>query len=249
MKKYLTILIALVVLLAAYPIFGQREGRSTGRRGGGAGMFMLTPEQREKWRDMSQEEREKLMAEMREKWQNMSEAEREKARAQMRERFGSGRRFLGREEQLKAIKAIEKQLAKLKANIEAMGERRSFRDLSEEERTKLRERFAKAREVQQTATKTIIAQIAMLQGQRQPTAEGEELIIVNTGELKAIRELAVKEKAKETAQRLERISRGRRGFGGRPTGPRTRPTRTPPRTRPTTPRPSPTERPQGARQR
>ena len=243
MKKYLSsAVIALVVLLAACLVFGQREGGATRRRGGGAGMFMLSPEQREKWRDMSQEERQKIMAEMREKWQNMSEEEREKARAQMRQRFGGRGRRLGREDQLKAIKVIEKQLAKLKAGIEAMGERRSFRDLSEEERTKLRERFAKSREERDKAIKAIITQIASLQGQRQP-AEGEELIIVNTGELKAIRELAVKEKAKETAQRLERLGRGRMGFGGRPrtgTGTRmtttpTRPTRTPPTRRPPSP--------------
>jgi hypothetical protein len=220
MKKYLTILIALVVLLAAYPIFGQREGRTAGRRGGGAGMFMLSPEQREKWRDMSQEERQKVMAEMREKWQNMSEEEREKARAQMRQRFGGRGRRLGREDQLKAIEAVEKQLAKLKKSIQAQStERRSFRDMSEEERSKLREEFAKAREERNNAFKAIITQIARLQGQRQP-AEGEELLIVNTGDLKEIRELAVKEKAKETAQRLERLGRPRMGFfgGGRPTG-------------------------------
>ncbi len=223
MKKYLTILIALVVLLAAYPIFGQREGGTTGRRGGGAGMFMLSPEQREKWRDMSQEERQKIMAEM-------------------RERFGGRGRRLGREDQLKAIEAVEKQLANLKKGIQARStERRSFRDLPEEERNKLREEFTKAREERDKAFKAIITQIASLQGQRQP-AEGEELVIVNTGELKAIRELAVKEKARETAQRLERLGRGRMGFGGRPrtgTGTRmttpTRPTRTPPTRRPPSP--------------
>jgi hypothetical protein len=222
MKKYLTILIALVVLLAAYPIFGQREERSTGRRGGGAGMFMLTPEQREKWRDMSQEEREKLMAEMREKWQNMSEEEREKARAEMRQRFGSRSRRLGREDQLKAIEAVEKQLENLKKGIQAQPtERRSFRDLSEEERNKLREEFTKAREERNKAFKAIITQIARLQGQREP-AEGEELLIINTAQLKPIHELAVKEKANETAQRLERLMRGRGGFGSRtmPTRPR-----------------------------
>ncbi len=220
MKKYLTILIALVVLLAAYPIFGQREGGASGRRGGGAGMFMLSPEQREKWRDMSQEERQKLMAEMREKWQNMSEGEREKARAQMRQRFGGRGRRLGREDQLKAIEAVEKQLANLKKGIQAQStERRSFRDLSEEERTKLREEFTKAREERNKAFKAIITQIARLQGQREP-AEGEELLIINTAQLKSIQELAVKEKAKETAQRLERLGRSRMGFfgGGRSTG-------------------------------
>ncbi len=220
MKKYLTILIALVVLLAAYPIFGQREGGASGRRGGGAGMFMLSPEQREKWRDMSQEERQKLMAEMREKWQNMSEEEREKARTQMRQRFGGRGRRLGREDQLKAIEAVEKQLANLKKGIQAQStERRSFRDLSEEERTKLREEFTKAREERNKAFKAIITQIARLQGQREP-AEGEELLIINTAQLKSIQELAVKEKAKETAQRLERLGRPRMGFfgGGRSTG-------------------------------
>lgn len=220
MKKYLTILIALVVLLAAYPIFGQREGRSTGRRGGGAGMFLLTPEQREKWRDMSEEEREKLMAEMREKWQNMSEEEREKARAQMRQRFGGRSRRLGREDQLKAIETVEKQLANLKKGIQAQPtERRPFRDMSEEERNKFREELTKAREERNKAFKAIITQIARLQGQRE-LGEGEELLIINTAQLKSIQELAVKEKAKETAQRLERLGRSRMGFfgGGRPMG-------------------------------
>jgi len=159
---------------------------------------------------------------MRERWQNMSEEERQAFREQMRERFGSGRRGLGREDQLKAIKAIEAQLAKLKAGIEATGPqaRRRGQELSDEERAKLRERFTKAREERQKAIKAIIAQIARLQGQRQPTAEGEEYILVNTAQLKQIRELAVKEKAKETAQRLERLGRARMGFRGRPAGPR-----------------------------
>ena len=221
MKKYLTILIALVVLMAAYPIFGQREG-AAGRRGGGAGMFMLTPEQREKWQDMSQEEREKLREQMRQRWENMSEEERGKARAQMRERFGGRGRRLGREDQLKAIEAVQEQVAKLKKGIQAQStERRSFQDMSEEERTKMREESTKAREERNKAIQAIVTQIARLQGQREP-AEGEQLIIINTGQLKPIQELAVKEKAKETAQRLERLmSRGRGGFGGRPGGART----------------------------
>lgn len=128
------------------------------------------------------------------------------------------RRFLGREEQLKAIKAIEEQLAKLKAGIEATGpeSQRRWQELSDEERTKLRERFVKAYEERQKAIKAIIAQIARLQRQRRPTAEGEEFILTNTGELKAIRELAVKEKARETAQRLERLIAGQRARRQRP---------------------------------
>ena len=216
MKKQLCLaLIAVVVLSTAWTVLAQREGGTTGRRGGGAGMFLLTPEQRAKFRDMSQEEREKLMAEMREKWQNMSEEEREKARAQMRERFGGRGQRLGREDQLKAIEDIEKQLANLKKGIQAQStERRSFQDMSEEDRTKMREEFMKAREERNKAIQAIVTQIARLQGQREP-AEGEELLIINTAQLKPIQELAVKENAKETTQRLERLmSRGRGSFFG-----------------------------------
>jgi len=221
MKRYLISAVAvLVVLTAAWAAFGQREGGAAGRRGEGT-------ERRGRSQNISAEER----AKMRERFQNMSEEEREKARAQMRERFGGRGRRLGREDQLKAIEAVEKQLAKLKKGIQAQStERRSFRDLSEKERNKLRETFTRAREERNKAFKAIITQIARLQGQREP-AEGEELLIINTAQLKPIHELAVKEKARETATRLERLmSRGRGGFGGRPpTGTRP-PTRTRPRT-------------------
>ena len=129
---------------------------------------------------------------------------------------------MGREDQLKAIEEVEKQLANLKKGIQAQStERRSFRDMSEEERNKMREEFTRTREERNKAIQAIITRIAMLQGQRQP-AEGEQLIIINTAQLKPIQELAVKEKAKETAARLERLmSRGPRGFfGGRPGGAR-----------------------------
>ncbi len=211
MKRYLTLIGAVLVVLAlAWSAYAQREGGERRRPAEGRGRAGA----------LSAEER----TSMRERFQNMSEEEREKFRAQMRERFGSGgRRGLGREDQLKAIKAIEAQLAKLKAGIEASAATRTRgQDLSDEERTKLRERFTKAREERNKAIKAIIAQVASLQGQRQPTAEGEEYILVNTAQLKEIGKLAVKEKAKETAQRLERLGRGRMGFrGGRPAGPRT----------------------------
>ncbi len=228
MKRLLVSTIAvLVILAAAWTVFGQEEaGRRRPREGEDWRMFqMLSPEEtakmREKWQSMSEEEREKFRAQMREKWQNLSEEEKEKLRAQMRERFGGRRRGFGSEEQLKAIKAIEEQLGKLKAGIEAMdsNDQRPFRDLPEEERTKLREKFSKAREERQTVLQTIIGQIAMLQGQRLP-AEGEELVIVSTRELKAIQELAVKEKAEETARRIEMLSSGKRSFIGGPMGPR-----------------------------
>ena len=211
MKKQICLaLIAVVVLSTAWAAFAQREGGGERSAEGRRGRQNLTEEQRAR------------MTEMRERFQNMSEEEREKARAEMRQRFGSRGRRMGREDQLKAIEDVEKQLASLKKGIQAQStERRSFRDMSEEERTKMREESTKAREERNKAFKAIITQIARLQGQREP-AEDEELLIINTGQLKPIQELAVKEKAKETAQRLERLMRGRGGFGGRtgarPTG-------------------------------
>lgn len=201
MKRYLIPAVALlVVLTVAWAAFGQREEGAARGRGQGT-------ERRGRGQNLSEEER----ARMRERFQNMSEEEREKFRAQMRERFGGRGQRMGREDQLKAIEDIEKQLASLKKSIQAQSTgRRSFQDMSEEERAKLREQFTKAREERNKAYNTIITQIARLQGQREP-AEGEQLLIINTGQLKPIHELAVKEKATETAQRLQRLmSRGRR---------------------------------------
>jgi hypothetical protein len=212
MKKCLiTVSLVLGVLVVAWTAFGQEESES-GRPRQGRGSF----------RNVSPEER----ARMRERFQNMSEEEREKFRAQMRERFGS-RRPMGREDQLKAIKAIEEQLAKMKAGIEASdtGDRPSFRDMSEEERNKFRERFAKVRAERGKATQAILAQLARLQGRR-PAAEGERFLLISSADLKPIQELAVKEKAKETADRLQRLmaGRGRMRFGpGRPGQPGARP--------------------------
>jgi len=199
MKRYsILMVVVLMVLAVAWTAFGQREGQPAERPGFGP--------------QMSEEER----AKMRERWQNMTEEEKEKFRTQMRERFGAAGAMFGREAQLEAIKAIEEQMAKLKAGMQAPGPApgTSFQNLSEEEKTKLREQFTKAREERQNAIRTIVAQIARLQGRVQPPAEGEQFIIVNTADLKAIQELAAKEKAKETADRLTAlVEAGRRGFG------------------------------------
>ena len=127
--------------------------------------------------------------------------------------------FMTPEEQQKVIEAIEQQVAKLKEGLKAQPRPEGFADLSEEEKTQLREKFTKAREARQAAIGTILAQLARLQGRMQPPAEGEQFIIVNTADLKAVRELAVKEKAKETEDRLTTmIERPTRGFGGRTGG-------------------------------
>ena len=151
---------------------------------------------------------------MRERWQNMSEEERAEFRERMRNRSFGGR--LSREDQAKAVKEIETQLAKLKAAIRVERPQGGFQDLSEEERNKLRQSMTDRR----NALQAIIAQVAALEGRRQPEAEDARFIIINTADLKPIQEMAEKEKAKETSQLLARMaSRGSgRGFGGRRTG-------------------------------
>jgi len=204
MKRYLiSIVIVLAVLVTALTAFGQRE------------------EARRRTRQGQQTEG------MRQRFQDMSEEEREKFRAQMRERGGSRRGgFMGAESQQEAIKVIEEQLAKLKAGMEGMRPEggRSFQDLSEQERAKLREKLTKARQDRQKALQTITAQVARLQGRGQPAAQGRQYLIINIGDLKPIQNSAVKEKAKETEQLLERLiarARGQRGPGGGPLGPGT----------------------------
>jgi len=163
------------------------------------------------------EDRAKRREEMRQRFQNMSEEEREKFRAEMRQRVGRGG-FMGGQGQEEAIKVIEEQLAKLKATQITRPEG-GFQDLSEEERAKLRENMTKVFQTRQQALQTIIAQVAMMQGRRQPTAEAEggQFMIINTGDLAPILAAAKKEKAEETSQLIERlIARGSgRGFGGR----------------------------------
>jgi hypothetical protein len=204
MKRYLIPTVAvLMVLTVAWAAFGQAE-----RRGG----------------RLSEEER----AKMRERFQNMSEDEREQFRARMRERGARGG-FIGREDQEKAIKVIQGELAKLKA-AQTTRPTTGFQNLSEDERAKLREKMTKVRQERQQALQTIIAQVARLQGRRQPPAEGGQYLIINVGDLKPIQAAAKKEKAKETAQLLERLiarGSGRRGPGGRPPGSRTPGSRTP----------------------
>lgn len=109
-----------------------------------------------------------------------------------------------RQAQLKAIEVIQEQAAKLKAGMEAMTRpegRRSFEDLSEEERAKLRERFTKMREKRQEVIAAIEQQLTILKGRRQLETEHQETL----AELQAIRQLALEEKAEETAKRLMQL--------------------------------------------
>ncbi len=143
----------------------------------------------------------------------------EEERAQFRQRF-AGRSRMSREDQLKSIVELESQLAKLKAAIEAQPQRRTnYRDLSEEERTKVREQYTKAREARQAVITAIRAEVDKLSP---PRATAEQIAAL--GELREIRTLAEKEKATEIAKRLEDLiekqthqmprTRGQGGRGG-----------------------------------
>lgn len=135
---------------------------------------------------------------------------------------------MSREARLEAIKVIEAQLAKLKAEPDIPRPEGGFQNLSEEERAKFIERMREVRQEQQKIIDTIVAQVAGLQGRRPPEAEGAKFVIVNTADIKPIQESAVKEKATETAQLLERLiarASGQRGFGGRRPGSGERPQR------------------------
>jgi hypothetical protein len=130
-------------------------------------------------------------------------------------------RGMGREDRLKAIGAIEAQLAKLKQEGERPAfNRESFQDMSEDERAKFREQMTKVRQEQQKIYQTIMGQLAGLQGRRQPAEEGAQYLLITTADLKPIQEAAAKEKAEETGKLLARMAaRGQgRGFGGRRPG-------------------------------
>jgi hypothetical protein len=200
MKKYLIPTVAvLLVLVVAWTAFGQAQER--GRQRGN----------------------------MRERMQNMSEEERAQFIAKMRERGGprgGGAMVMGGQAQEEAIKTIEEQLAKLKA-AQITRPQGGYQDLSEDERAKLRETMTKTFQSRQQALQTIIAQVAALQGRRQPAAGAGagQFLIINTSDLRPIQAAAKKEEAKETTQLLERlIARGGgRGFGGRGQGAGQRP--------------------------
>jgi len=212
MKRYV-ILIAIVsaFLIAAFNAFGQDDEKAV--------QTEQRQNMRERLRNMSPQEREKFIAEMEQKrkqFENMSDEERAKLRDQMRERYGSRPVGANRDEQIKAIKAIEAQVAKLKAAVEiAIPEDRSkLRELSQEDRTKLREKMMTAMRERQKAIRAIEQELAKLRGRgsSRPATISEARLI----ELRAIHKLAIKEKATQTADRLNKLIMGiQRGSVGR----------------------------------
>jgi acyl-CoA reductase-like NAD-dependent aldehyde dehydrogenase len=134
-------------------------------------------------------------------WPLFAQEAEEGPRAGSRERRG-GRSRMSSEEQQKAFATIEEQLGKMKAGIEGMPrDREGWRDLSDEERDKLREKFRKIRDERQQSLAVIAEQIDKLKGPRQLRQEHEEAI----GKLDAVLKLAQKENAKETAASIEKL--------------------------------------------
>jgi hypothetical protein len=202
MKRCLVLIcIALAVLIATLNAFGQEEEK--------AGQKEQQQNIRERFRNMSPQEREKLRAEMeqrRKRFENMSDEERAKLREQMRERVSSRPQSFGREAQLESVKAIEAQVVKLKAAVESgtLEDRSRLRELSLEERTKLREKMMATMRERQTAIRAIELELAKLRGPRRPATMSEARL----SELRAIHKLAVKEKATQTANRLDKLIMG-----------------------------------------
>jgi peroxiredoxin len=218
-RHIVSIGIVLTLLVMAWPAAGQDEKK--------AGQPERLQNIRERWQNMSEEEREKFKTEMRENrqgWENLSPEEREKLRSQMRERFSGGPARIGRQEQLEAIKVIEEQVAKLKAALDASRpeDRTMPRDFSEEERAKMREQMMAAMRERQAAIRAIDEQLEKLRGPMRPGPEPAARI----EEIKQIHDLAVKENATETAKRLDKLMASYRGEfpgpPGRPMEPRPR---------------------------
>jgi hypothetical protein len=106
------------------------------------------------------------------------------------------------EDQEKVFVAIEEQLGKMKAGMEGMPRgREGWRDLSDEERDKLREKFRKMRDDRQKSLAVIAEQIDKLKGPRELRRKHEEVI----GKLEALLKSAQKEKATQTAEAIEKM--------------------------------------------
>lgn len=119
---------------------------------------------------------------------------------------GGGRGGFGRmrESQVKALAAIQENAAKFKSMMEASAkamEGRSFQDMSEDERAKMRETFMKQREEQQALVAAMEQDLMRLKGFRQLRTEEEEAV----APLKELLAVAQKENAKETAGKIEQM--------------------------------------------
>lgn len=109
----------------------------------------------------------------------------------------------GREMQTQAIAAIEAELAKMKnaLGVVPAGGREAFQNMSEEERTRMRERFQTMREERAMSLGAIEDHLAKLKGARTLTQEHDQAIEA----LQNLKATADKENAKETAAAIQKM--------------------------------------------
>jgi hypothetical protein len=109
-----------------------------------------------------------------------------------------------REAQQKAMAAIQEQLGKLKAMMEQAGQGmqgRNFQDMTDEERTKMREEMTKRREAQTKIMADMQQQLDTLKGGRQLMTEHQAAM----APLKDLLASAQAEKATATAAKIEKL--------------------------------------------
>lgn len=156
------------------------------------------------WAAFAQEkQRQRQTGITRRELQNMPPEQRRQLINQMRQRRGSGSLRTDQPEQIKAIEAIQGQLVKYKTAVQNVNREAilNFEKISEEEQFKLVQNMTNAAQERQKALTTMEEKIPVIRGR----------IIQNTEtfspirELKLIQQLAAREKAEQTAQRLERL--------------------------------------------
>lgn len=142
---------------------------------------------------------------MRQKWQNTPEEEKEQLRPKIQDQIAS--KGMGLEEQLEAVRTIEEQVAKLKAAIESMIQSRSqYQNASEQKKIEYSKKMNEAAQARRQAVAAIEKEIAGLTYQKPQQQSSEPRIDIR--QLKEIHRLALKEKATETAKRLESFMAG-----------------------------------------
>jgi hypothetical protein len=188
-RNFLSLVVFLTALTITWLAYGQGSNTQSreGQKGG---------------QNLSAEERAKLLEER----QSLSEEENQKSRVQRREQIIARSPIFERQEQLKIIEGIEQQLAKLKEAVRNAPSREEFRKLpgaSPEQQIKFRDQWQKARKQQEQMVSAIQQQLTTLAGPRQPARITRSDLFVN--ELKLIYEIAIKEQAKITAERIEKL--------------------------------------------
>ena len=134
--------------------------------------------------------------------QNMTVEERRQLMSQIRQSRGSSNLRKDQPDQLKAIEAIQEQLVKYKTALQSVNREAllNYEKLSEEEKIILTQNMTRTAQARQLALTTIEEKLPVIRGQSRST---EPLMPIR--ELKSIHQAAIKEKATQTAQRLEKL--------------------------------------------